>query len=255
MATVNRVIGGSAKVREATMQRVLEAARTIGFYGLGALQHRVGAARERHRLAVIIQTPHRHFCDAVASSLEHASADSSTAEVRPHVEALDDLSPESVAARMLALGAENEALAVIAAEHPIVSDAIDRLAANGVPVIALDSPLAARATVGYVGLDSWKVGRQAAWAFEHLCRTPGKLGTEQAAKPPRLAAPHHADPVDGKAIRKERKADHGYHWCAAINPLGILGGHYRLDLGPRWRAAGEQEQYHATPDSARPRFA
>jgi LacI family transcriptional regulator len=28
----------------------------------------------------------------------------------------------------------------------------------------------------YVGLDNWKVGRTAAWAFEHICKTPGKLG-------------------------------------------------------------------------------
>jgi LacI family transcriptional regulator len=27
-----------------------------------------------------------------------------------------------------------------------------------------------------VGLDSWKVGRMSAWVFEHLCRSPGKLG-------------------------------------------------------------------------------
>ena len=176
VATVNRVIGGSGKVREATMAQVLEAARSIGFYAVGALEHRVSAARTRHRLGVIVQTPHRSFSTLLERSLEAAAAASTESEVRLRIVHLDDLSPESVAAQMLALAAESDALAVLAAEHPLVTDAIDRLATEGVPTVALVSPLAARSRVGYVGLDSWKVGRTSAWAFDHLCRTPGKLG-------------------------------------------------------------------------------
>ncbi len=97
------------------------------------------------------------------------------AEIRLRVEHHGDLSPESVCARMLELAAESDALAVTAAEHPVVAEAIDRLAAQGVPVIALVSPLSARANIGYVGLDSWKLGRTAAWACHRMCRAPGKL--------------------------------------------------------------------------------
>jgi LacI family transcriptional regulator len=175
VATVNRVIGGSGNVRETTMQRVLEAARTIGFYGLGALQHRVATPATRHRLGVVIQTPHRAFCDAVRQGLESAAQEARDADIQLHVEALDDLSPESVAKRMLDLGDGADALAVIVAEHPIVTEAIDRLAERGVPVVALGSPLTARAHVGYVGWDSWKVGRMAGWAIGHLCHAGGKV--------------------------------------------------------------------------------
>lgn len=176
VATVNRVIGGSGQVREATMAQVLEAAKTIGFYGVGALEHRVSAARPRHRLGLIVQTPHRAFSSRLERCFETAAAACTDSEVRLRIAHLDDLSPESVAAQMQALATESDALAVLAAEHPIVTDAIDRLAAGGVPTVALVSPLAARANVGYVGMDSWKAGRTAAWAFDHLCRTPGKLG-------------------------------------------------------------------------------
>lgn len=176
VATVNRVLASSGTVRGATMQRVLEAAQGIGFYGLGALQQRVAAARVQHRLGVIVQTPHRLFSQAVGSHLKAAAAEVPDADVRLRFEHLDDLSPESVAARLLALGEETDAIAVVAAEHPIVADAIDRLAARGVPVLALVSPLAARTHAGFVGLDSWKVGRMSAWALEHLCKAPGKLG-------------------------------------------------------------------------------
>lgn len=176
VATVNRVIGGSGKVRQSTMQQVLEAAQQIGFYGVGALQHRVAEARPRHHLGVVIQSPHQLFSSVVAKSLEAAAAVAEEGEVRLKIEHLNDLSPEQVASRMLELAEDSDALAVLAAEHPIVTDAIERLAAQGVPVVALISSLSARSNVGYVGLDSWKVGRTSAWAFEHICKTPGKLG-------------------------------------------------------------------------------
>ncbi len=175
VATVNRVIGGSGQVRKATMERVLDAARRIGFYGVGALAHRVDAARPRHRLGVIVQTPHRQFSTLLERSFEQAADQCTEGEVQLRVAHLDDLSPETVSAQILALGNECDALAVLAAEHPIVTDAIDSLASRGVPTVALVSPLAARSKVGYVGLDSWKVGRTSAWAFEHLCKLPGKL--------------------------------------------------------------------------------
>jgi LacI family transcriptional regulator len=159
------------------MARVLEAARQIGFYGLGALQHRVEQARRRHRLGVIIQNPHHPFSELLERHLIAAAEQvDAEDEIRLRLEHLDDLSPETVAARMLALAEDSDALAVLAAEHPLVTDAIDQLAARGVPVIALISSLSARSNVGYVGLDSWKVGRTAAWTFDHLCAVPGKLG-------------------------------------------------------------------------------
>ena len=45
IATVNRVIGGSGRVKQPTMQRIMDAAEAIGFYGLGAIGSRVAAAR------------------------------------------------------------------------------------------------------------------------------------------------------------------------------------------------------------------
>ncbi len=43
-----------------------------------------------------------------------------------------------------------------------ICEAIDSLLVRGAPVIGLLSPLTARGNVGYVGLDSFKVGRTAA---------------------------------------------------------------------------------------------
>ena len=176
VATINRVLGGSSQVREPTMARVLDAAKAIGFCGVGALQHRIADAEPRHHLGVISQSPHRPFSALLRQHLEAAAKACPSARVTLHFEQLDDLSPEQVALHMKQMATACGALAVVAAEHPIVSDAIDALAEQGTPVIALISPLAARASVGYVGMDNWKVGRTAAWAFDHMCKTPGKLG-------------------------------------------------------------------------------
>ena len=181
VATVNRLISGGDGVREATRLRVLASAEAIGFYGLRALQHRaLAAATPVHRVGVLIQSPHRAFTATLMQALEAAAptlpVDPSLGTVQVQVTALDDLAPEAAAALIETMGARSDALAILAAEHPLVVDAIDAQAGAGVAVLALGSPLAARTHIGYVGLDSWKVGRTAAWACTHLHPAARKLG-------------------------------------------------------------------------------
>jgi len=176
VATVNRVISGSGKVRQQTMQLVLDTAEQIGFYGTGALRHRITEAREKFRFGAIIQCPHDAFSAMVTQSLKSAAESFADAQIQLRIEHLNDLSPEQVSSSMYTLGDEVDALAVLAAEHPLVTNAIDQLSTRGVPVVSLISALSAHSNVGYVGLDSWKVGRTAAWAFAKICKLPGKLG-------------------------------------------------------------------------------
>lgn len=176
VATVNRVIGRSGPVSQGTMQRVLDAAREISFYGLAGLEHRISGNQRRLRLGFIIQSPHRLFVHTLAKAIEDCAGTHGEFDIAITTDLIDDLSPESASARMLAIGAACDALAVLAAEHPIVTESIERLAASGVPTVALITALSARTNVGYVGLDSWKVGRTAAWALHHMCVADKKIG-------------------------------------------------------------------------------
>jgi LacI family transcriptional regulator len=176
LSTVNRVINDARSVRQQTRERVLQAAADIGFYGLGSIEHSVRSGQARHRLGILLQQGNRHFYRDLGEALRRAAADNPDSTVNLSLEYLDDLSPENVAARLLALGERCEVVALVAAEHPIVSHAIETLLAGGVPVIGLIAPLSARGNVSYVGLDNWKVGRTAAWAFDHMSRKPGKIG-------------------------------------------------------------------------------
>ena len=60
-------------------------------------------------------------------------------------------------------------------DHPRITEAIERLRADRVPVVAVISDLTAPARAGYVGLDNWKVGATAGWAMAKLCKRPGKI--------------------------------------------------------------------------------
>jgi LacI family transcriptional regulator len=176
VATVNRVIGGTGDVRPATMGRVRDAAQAIGFYGLGAIENRVGAARPKYRFGVLLQQPTRTFYKDLAGALRSAADRVPDADVEVQIEFLEELSPQNIATRMITLGERCNAISVVAAVHPMVTQAVEDLQKRGVPVFALISQLAATGDVHYVGLDNWKVGRTSAWAFQHICKAPGKLG-------------------------------------------------------------------------------
>jgi LacI family transcriptional regulator len=176
VATVNRVLAGQKNIRQDTMDRVKTAAEAIGFYGSGAIRSRVAATRASFRFGFLLNQPFRTFYKEVADALRGAIERKEDCRIEARIEFLDDLSPENVASRMAALGAECDAIGVVAAVHPLVTQAIAELQGRGKPVFALISQLSATGEASYIGLDNWKVGRTAAWAMEHICKAPGKLG-------------------------------------------------------------------------------
>lgn len=176
LATVNRVIGGTAPVRGPTADRVRHAAEAIGFYGLPTIEGRAANRLERLRLGVLLQQGGRPFYRALGAALREAAAARKDVAVDLSLGFLEDLSPDHVAARLVAMGADCDAVALVAAEHPLVSDAIEATTASGVPVVAMIAPLSARGGVSFVGLDNWKVGRTAAWAFHRMVRGAGPIG-------------------------------------------------------------------------------
>jgi LacI family transcriptional regulator len=100
----------------------------------------------------------------------------SDCDVSVRIEFLEDLSPQNTAARMLAMAETCDALGVVAAVHPLVSQAVTQLQERNLPVFGLVSQLSASGQASYVGLDNWKVGRTSAWLFQNACKGPGKLG-------------------------------------------------------------------------------
>jgi LacI family transcriptional regulator len=175
VATVDRVINQRASVRPETAQKVLEAAERLGFRRAGLIRHRIDQ-QNSCKLGFILQKRSTHFYREMGDALLAAAQAFSEPRIKAVVEYLDELTPQHMVAKLHELGAKVDAIAVVAADHPQISQAIDQLSGQGIPVFALISDLSAEACAGYVGLDQRKVGRTAAWAVSRLCRTPGKVG-------------------------------------------------------------------------------
>jgi LacI family transcriptional regulator len=176
VSTVDRVLNGRDPVRPATAERVLAAAEAIGFYATGIIRQRLGKDKLDRTLGFLLQQRSRTFYQLLGNALTEATKASVAVRGRSVIDFVDDLTPGSVADRLMKLGRNVDAIAIVAADHPHVTRAIDQLNGSGVPVFALISDLTAPGRAGYVGLDNWKVGRTAAWAVSNLCKRPGKVG-------------------------------------------------------------------------------
>ena len=76
---------------------------------------------------------------------------------------------------MTALGDHCDAIAVIAADHPLISQSIRALRAQGKPVVAYITDQSAPDRAGYVGTDNWKLGRTAAWFIAKTTHRAGRI--------------------------------------------------------------------------------
>ena len=88
-----------------------------------------------------------------AEAIVATAARRTDAVIDPKVRFEDDLSPETVAVSLRDFGREVEAIAVITADHPLVSQAIDELR----------------------GTDNWKAGRTAAWFISQMAPSSGTV--------------------------------------------------------------------------------
>jgi LacI family transcriptional regulator len=160
VATVDRVLHQRPLVREATAARVEAAARILG-YGNGFPT----VAKVALRTGFLLQRAASDFYRQFAAEIDSAA-----------IEFCDEVDPSLLAEQISALGAQVDALAVVAVDHPLVTDAIAALAARNVPVISLLSQLSAPACRGHAGINNRAAGRTAGWAVAHCAATPGPVG-------------------------------------------------------------------------------
>jgi LacI family transcriptional regulator len=176
VATVDRVLNKRHPVREGTARRVLAAAEALGYHATGLLRHRLAEAPPQRTFGFLLQKRADFFYQALGAELTAATRASRAIEGRAVLEFVDELVPSLIAAKLRELGAKVDAMAVVAVDHPHVSAAIGELHDLGVPVFTLLSDLTAPARAGYLGIDSRKAGRTAAWTIARTARQPGKVG-------------------------------------------------------------------------------
>ncbi len=176
VATVDRVLNRRAPVREDTARRVLEAAQAIGFHGTPLLRRRLEEGGEARTFGFLLQKGSQSFYQGLGAALGSATRACTAVRGKPVVQYLEDLSPAHVASRLRDLGAKADAVSLVAADHPKVSQAVEALKADGVPVFTLLSDLSTPARAAFFGIDHRKAGRTAAWSVSRLGHRPGKVG-------------------------------------------------------------------------------
>ena len=174
IATVDRVINQRTSVRGPTETRVRSAAEALGFRPLG-IQDGSRSVSDI-TCGFLLQRRDSQFYQRLAEELEQTVRNDSSLNAQLAIEFMDDyLDPSRMAETMRAIGNRVEALAVVATESPHISQAIDHLKEQGIPVVALLTDLSSPNLAGYAGIDNRMAGRTAAWAIAHRGR-PGSVG-------------------------------------------------------------------------------
>ncbi|WP_284257856.1 LacI family DNA-binding transcriptional regulator [Acidocella aquatica] len=176
VSTVDRVINGRDPVRGPTAKKVMKAAESLGFRMAPLIGQSLSKERPMMRFGFLLLQKNRSFYEMLAEELLRAAGKSSGVRISVRILHTEELAPTAVAAQIKALGGECDAVAVVAANHPLVSTALEGLASRGIPVFALISEINTRVPVGYVGLDNYQLGRTAAWFIAQMAQAPGKVG-------------------------------------------------------------------------------
>lgn len=175
VSTVNRILSGKGGVRAATVQLVNDTAREIRFYGRGSIDARRMELVPEYRFGFLLQQGTREVYQVFGAHIERATKAATEAKLKPVIEFAEDLRPEKIAEHLLELGARCDAVALIAADHPLIGQAILELRQAGTPVITYITDQSAPERAGHVGTDNWKLGRTAAWFIAETTHGPGRV--------------------------------------------------------------------------------
>lgn len=157
-ATVDRVLNGREHVREHTRQRVLGAIAE-----LERQQFQLGAAGRKLVFDVIVEAP-RRFSEAVRQALEAELPSLRPAIVRPRFIMAETMrTHQLVEALHEAQRRRSHGVLLKAPDVPKIRQAIDDLAAAGVPVVTLFTDVPESRRLAYAGLDNHTAGATAAY--------------------------------------------------------------------------------------------
>ncbi len=175
VATVDRVLNRRLPVREDTALRVVSAAESIGYHATGLLRQRLTEVKQC-TLGFLLQKRDDDFYRALAAELQAATKSTTDIRGKAVIEFMDELVPSFIAAKIREIGARVDVLAVVAVDHPLVSEAVEEIVGMGKPVFTLLSDLTTPLRSGYIGVDARKTGRTAAWTISRLAKKAGKIG-------------------------------------------------------------------------------
>ncbi|WP_138470718.1 LacI family DNA-binding transcriptional regulator [Poseidonocella sp. HB161398] len=172
VSTVERILSGRGGVKRATVEHVLQIAEQMDFYATGSIRRHLGRTAARRKFGLLVPAFDRLFYDDLCDAFMREAAALRRVAGEAVLARAPGLEPAEVAAALRKLGAECDAVACVAVDHPLVNRAIADLAGAGVPVLPLLSEVSAGAAAGFVGASDWQIGRSAGWFLDRLPARP-----------------------------------------------------------------------------------
>ncbi len=175
VATVDRVLNGREKVREATARQVFEAAQRIGYHAAGLIGQRIQTELPHMRFGFVLHKEKQAFYQHFATEIERAVAAAASVRAEAVIAFSPSQSPADFVKQMRSMTGRVDALAATAVTHHEITEAIEDLRGDGIPCFSLLNDFAQGVRQNYVGLNNLKVGRIAASMIATATRKPGKI--------------------------------------------------------------------------------
>lgn len=167
-ATVDRVLNHRDGVRAATAERVWAAVERLGG---DPVRHQPSMARGARLDFLLPAGAGPSIDDNLRGAVEEVATDLGA---DAHCHFLERFNPAVMAEEILAR-AETRlgGVAIHALEHPLVRDAVEQIAARGVPIVSMLSDLYSPGRIGFVGIDNRAAGRTADYLMGRFLRGVG----------------------------------------------------------------------------------
>lgn len=158
-ATVDRVLNQRPGVRPNTAQRVLRSATALGYLPQEDLHKALRP--QAMRLTFMLPGGTNRFLNMLGDHVQIAKDQLEHFNVQCRTHFFEGFDPQGLVKDLLRAGKRSDGIAVMALEHPLVREAVNTLADQGVHVITLISDLSSSRRAAYVGLDNRAAGRSA----------------------------------------------------------------------------------------------
>ena len=175
VTTVDRALNGRVRVREETLRKIAQAAHKIGYHAHGLLKQNIDASLPALSLGFVMIKKSQEFHQNFARAIEAAVQARADIRGQAVIHFTSSQSPEDFAQALLSLGARCNAIGAVAVNHQRLTDAVEALKADGVPVFSMLNDFAQGVRRNYIGLNNMKIGRVAAWMITTRVKRPGKL--------------------------------------------------------------------------------
>jgi len=174
LATADRVLNKRPGVRAATVAKVNESVRRLG-YRPDPSAAKLARSRLR-RVAFLLPAGTNRFVGMLSEQIEANAEWMRDQRIDSEVLAVNVFNPGELAKALLAQEGQRDAVVVMALDHPVVRLAIDQLTQAGTVVITLVSDVPTSTRQHYVGIDNTAAGRTAATLVgRFLGRKPAKV--------------------------------------------------------------------------------